>query len=87
VLSTRNSYYQYSVKFVMNATITFASGVGYGKYYWYNNYWRFQQYKFVTDHWIPDTTIPSRAITQCPHTAFSIIEDTTIDYMSSKETD
>ncbi|CAL6016525.1 Conserved_hypothetical protein [Hexamita inflata] len=78
LLSTNQSYVSYSLKYALKVPLAVtkdASNVTgvthkFGKYYIQNKgfgpWWYFEQYKFVTDKWVPDTSVLSEAICAAP---------------------
>ncbi|CAL5979627.1 Conserved_hypothetical protein [Hexamita inflata] len=78
LLSTNQSYVSYTMKYALKVPLAVtkdASNVTgvthkFGKYYIQNKgfgpWWYFEQYKFVTDKWVPDTSVLSEAICAAP---------------------
>ncbi|CAL5997023.1 Conserved_hypothetical protein [Hexamita inflata] len=78
LLSTNQSYVSYSLKYALKVPLAVkkdASSVTevthkFGKYYIQNKgfgpWWYFEQYKFVIDKWVPDTSVLPEALCAAP---------------------
>ncbi|CAL6039007.1 Conserved_hypothetical protein [Hexamita inflata] len=78
LLSTNQSYVSYSLKYALKVPLAVTKDTSnvtgvthkFGKYYIQNKgfgpWWYFEQYKFVTDKWVPDTSVLPEALCAAP---------------------